>query len=218
MTNIKTGFSTDGRLLAVFLIALALAVLAGFPALRAQAPGAGQENSFNSTTQENGNLAGTVNSDEQVNMEDIEVINDPEEGVRFVYKHRWKDWVERALYLVLANMAILGILASLPKNVEYTLIISYVVAGISFQFSFWILLCGILILQLKSAVGFYALPVAAALFGATYYLLMKVKKADVDLTALKDSYKQQGGTDGADQRLSSVDGSPGDWDKRDFIN
>jgi len=201
----------------IFLLALALPALALPPSLRAQAGAPGQSNSFDYIPADGEKITEAPRATVQINLNDIEVISHPGRGVYFVSKHRWKDWVERALYLVLLNIALIALTASMPKNDERNLIISYFLTGVSYTFAFWIFLCAILLFKLKSASGIYVLPVSAALAAATYYLMMRIRKADISLTDLKEAFKQQSGSDGSDQRLSSVDGSPGNWPEQDFL-
>ncbi|HBA60355.1 MAG TPA: hypothetical protein DCZ92_05990 [Elusimicrobia bacterium] len=202
---------------ALFLLLAPLAVLACSATLRAQTPE--QERAFDYTPAngEETRLQPLKPTVETVMDEEVVVRNDPREGVVITSKNRWKSWLERTLYITLLNIAIAAILASLPKNDEYSLIISYFVSGISLVLSFWIFLCAILLFTLKSASGLYALPVSAVMGAVTYYLLMRIKRADVSLSELKDSFKNSAGGSGSDQRLASIDGAPGDWQEQDFM-
>lgn len=201
----------------LFLFALSLCGLAGLSCPGAQVPATGQENAFDYMPESGDKAAPAAKQQTQANFADVKLIRTPEGGAIYVYKHRWKDWLERALYIILLNIAVLAILSSLPKNDEANIIISYFLSGVSFMLANWVLLCAILLLKDKSSYGVYVLPVSAALAAATYYLLMKIKKADVSLADLKDSFRQQSASDGSDQRLASVDGSPGDWPEQDFL-
>ncbi len=149
--------------------------------------------------------------------EDAEIINSPVYGTYRVSKYRWKNWVTRSLYLTLINIALLAIILSLSKSEEYNLIVSYVLSGSSLAVSFWTFLCAMLIMMLKSSAWLYVLPVSAATGAAGYVVLMKIKRSDVSLTELKESFKKLSAVSKEDQRLASVEGSPGDWPNEDFI-
>ncbi|OGS16961.1 MAG: hypothetical protein A2234_01105 [Elusimicrobia bacterium RIFOXYA2_FULL_58_8] len=204
----------------ICLLALGLPILAGpAAALPASAPVPGQANPFDYTPAEGEQAAAAVTARPtmHVNLNDIEVIHHPKRGTIFVSKHLWKTWVERALYLLLLSIALTAITASVPKRDEHNIIISYFLTGINFTLAFWVFLCGVLLLLMKSASGFYVMPVSALMAAGIYYLLMKIKKADVSLTDLKDAFRHQRGAQGSDQRLAAVDGSPGDWPEQDFL-
>ena len=213
----KTRSSSGKKRLFIVLFALSLCALPGLSFPGAQAPAAGQENTFDYTPENGDKAAPAVKPQTRANFADVKLIRTPDGSAIYIYKHRWKDWLERALYIILLSIAVLAILASLPKNDEANIIISYFLSGVSFMLANWILLCAILLLKDKSPYGLYILPVSAAMWVATYYLLMKIKKADVSLADLKDSFRQQSASDGADQRLASLDGSPGDWPEQDFL-
>ena len=204
------------NVLFIALLALALPVLAGLAPLYAQDKP--QENAFDyipgAGEQTNVQPAKPM---VEVSLEDVNVTNDPVYGIIVTSKHRWRDWVERSLYLTLLAIAILAITASLSTKDEATLIIAYFLSGVSFTLALWISFCSLLLFELKSAAGLYILPVSVVLGAITYFLLMRIKKADVSLSELKDSFKGPTGGEGSDQRLASIDGSPGDWQEEDFI-
>jgi len=212
----KPGVLSAKKSLFIPLLALALPVLAPLPRLCAQVP-PGQDSSFDYTPAKGEKIEETERPTVRINFNDVEVIRNPQTGITFISKHRWRNWVERALYLILVNIALLVILGSLPKNDENNLIVSYFLSGISFMLDFWVFLCAVLLFKFRSISGAYVLPVSAAMCGATYYLLLKIKKADISLSDLKDSFRQQSRAGGSDQRLASVDGSPGDWPEQDFL-
>ena len=60
-------------------------------------------------------------------------------------------------------------------------------------------------------------PVSAATGAVGYIVLMKIKKYDVSLTELKESFKKMSAASHEDSRLVSVEGTPGDWPSEDFI-
>ena len=151
-----------------------------------------------------------------VNLADVEVIKYPQGTTAFIYKHRWKDWLERTVYLCLVAVALLALTASLGLADEQNLLIAYVLEGVNFMMAQWVLVCGITLLKMRSPYGFYALPAGLALGAATYYLLMKIRAADVSLAEVRDAFLQPAEGSGSDQRLASVDGSPGDWPDKDI--
>ncbi len=153
----------------------------------------------------------------ETTYEDAIIVNHPVYGSVVYSKYRWKSWVTRALYLTLVNIALLGVILSLPKNEEYNIILGYVLGGISTTMAFWIFLCAVLILELKSSAWLYVLPVSLVMAAASYLALMKVKKSDISLSELKESFQKMSRASKEDSRLSSVNGSPGDWPNDDFI-
>ena len=153
----------------------------------------------------------------ETSYEDGVVVNHPIYGTVVFSKFRWKAWVTRALYLTLVNIALLGIMFSLPKNEEYNIIVGYVLSGISATMAFWIFLCAVLIFQLGSAAWLYVLPVSLVMAAASYLALMKIKKSDISLSELKESFQKMSRAAKEDGRLSSVNGAPGDWPDDDFI-
>ncbi len=139
-------------------------------------------------------------------------------GIIILSKTRWKNWVARAVYITLINLLLIILILSLPKDSEPNIIISYLISGSSFIMSFWVFLCSVLLFRLKaipSAIIF--LPVAFLFFAGTYFLLLKIKKSDISLTELKESFQKLNKTSNEDTRLVSVPGLPGDWPDEDFV-
>lgn len=153
----------------------------------------------------------------ETTYEDAEIVEHPIYGTVIISKYRWRNWVNRSLYLTLINIALLVITLSLARNEEYKIIVGYVLSGISAAISFWIFLCAVLILQLKAAAWLYVLPASLVTGAAGYLVLMKIKKSDVSLTELKESFKKMSAVSQEDGRLSSIEGTPGDWPGEDFI-
>lgn len=153
----------------------------------------------------------------ETTYDDAEIVNHPVYGTIIISKHRWRNWVARALYLTLTNIALLVIILSMGKSEEHNLIISYVLAGMSLTVSFWTFLCAVLLFQLKAAAWLYVLPAAAVTGGAGWVVLMKIKRSDISLTELKESFKKMSAASKEDPRLASVNGLPGDWPAEDFI-
>jgi hypothetical protein len=138
-------------------------------------------------------------------------------GIIILSKTRWKNWVARAVYITLINILFIILILSLPKDSEPNIIISYLISGSSFIMSFWVFLCSVLLFRLQaipSAIIF--LPVAFLFFAGTYFLLLKIKKSDISLTELKESFQNLNKTSNEDKRLVSVPGLPGDWPDEDF--
>lgn len=153
----------------------------------------------------------------EVTFEDAEIINHPVYGTIVLSKYRWRSWVTRALYLMMINIALLAIVLVMPRNDEVNIIVGYTLCGVSMTISFWIVLCAILIFMLKAAAWTYVLPVALGLGAAGYLILMRIKKSDVSLSELKESFQKMNSASTEDSRLSSVPGTPGDWPGEDFI-
>lgn len=153
----------------------------------------------------------------EVTYEDAEIVNHPIYGTHMVSKFRWKSWVTRSLYLTLVNIGLIAVLLSLSKTEEHTLIVSYVLSGMSATLSFWTFLCAVLIFKLKSGAWTYVLPAAAVTGAAGYLALMKIKRSDISLSELKESFQKMRAANNEDPRLASVMGTPGDWPDEDFI-
>lgn len=153
----------------------------------------------------------------ETTYEDAEMVNHPIHGTILLYKYRWKSWVARALYLVVINVALLVVILSLSKTEEYNIIISYVLCGSGATLSLWVLLCAILLFQLKAAPWIYMAPISAAMALANYGVMLKVKHFDVSLAELKESFQKLRAASHEDPRLLSVDGSPSDWVAEDFV-
>ena len=81
--------------------------------------------------------------------EDAELVDSPMYGTLVLSKNRWKNWVARALYLTVINIALILMVSFLSKSDERNLIIAHVVAGASFAISFWIFLCALLLMKLN---------------------------------------------------------------------
>lgn len=153
----------------------------------------------------------------EVTYEDAEIVNHPVYGTIMLYKYRWKNWVARALYLVVINVALLVVILSLSKTEEYNIIISYVLCGSGATLALWVFLCAILLAQLGASQWIYIAPISGAMALANYGVLLKVKRFDVSLTELKESFQKLRAASQEDPRLVSVDGSPGDWVAEDFV-
>ena len=152
-----------------------------------------------------------------VEYADAELINDPVRGVFMVSKSRWKSWVARSVYLLIMDVALLVILLSLPKNEEQTIIVAYVLSGSSAILSFWVFLCAWLLFRLHAAAWLMILPLSLVMAAVTYIVLMKIKRSDVSLTELRESFQKMSALDNEDQRLVSMEGEPGDWPDNDFL-
>ncbi len=153
----------------------------------------------------------------EVTFEDAEMVNHPVYGTIVLSKYRWRSWVTRSLYLTLINIALLAIILSMPRNQEANIILGYTLCGVSMAISFWTFLCAVLIFMLKAAAWTYVLPVALGLGAAGYLILMRIKKSDVSLSELKESFQKMNAASTEDPRLSSVPGTPGDWPGDDFL-
>lgn len=153
----------------------------------------------------------------ETTYEDAEVINHPIYGTIILSKHRWRNWVTRSLYLTLVNIALLAIILSLSRTEEYSLIIGYILTGISATLSFWVFLCAVLIIMLKATAWIYVMPTSLVTAAAGYIVLMRLKKSDISLSELKESFQKMRSTANEDPRLVSISGAPGDWPDEDFI-
>lgn len=152
-----------------------------------------------------------------VDYGDTELINDSVRGVYMVLKTRWKNWVERAVYLLMMDIILIMILLALPKNEEYNIIISYTLSGASAILSFWVFLCAWLLWRLNASVWLLILPLSLVMAAVTYVILMKIKRSDVSLTELRESFQKISALSTEDRRLASIEGQPGDWPNQDFI-
>ena len=200
------------------LAALALAAAAYGPSSApAQANTPAEEQSFDYTPGAGEQTPKMAQSVTETTYEDAELVNHPVYGTIILSKSRWKNWVLRALYLGLINIALIAIILTLSKTEEYNIIIGYILSGASMTVSFWTFLCAVLLFQLNSASWIYILPLSLITGSAGYLVLIKIKKSDISLTELKESFQKMSAATHEDQRLASVDGSPGDWPDQDFM-
>ncbi|MCM2266855.1 MAG: hypothetical protein NDI60_03670 [Elusimicrobiales bacterium] len=199
------------------LLLLACAAALTPPEARAQAYTPRSQQTFDYNPAEGENTPELQQPLAETTYEDAEVVNHPIYGVIMIYKYRWKNWVARALYLVIINIALLVIILSLSKTEEYNIIISYVLCGAAMTVSFWVFLCAVLLFQLNSGAWSYIGPISLATGAADFLVLMRVKRCDVSLTELKESFKKLSAASHEDPRLASVDGSPGDWSAEDYV-
>lgn len=200
---------------ALFLAALALAWAGGLPAA-AQFDTDKTQQSFDYTP--GGEEAPQLQKEAvSVDYSDAELVNDPVRGSYMVSKNRWKSWVERAVYLLIMDVALMVILLSLPKDEEYNIVIAYLLSGSSAALSFWVLLCAWLLFRLHSNAWLMILPLSLIMAAATYVVLMRIKRSDVSLSELKESFQKMSALGNDDRRLASVEGHPGDWSDKDFI-
>lgn len=204
------------KVLLASLLALGAAALAPGAAL-AQMDRAASEQTFDYNPTAGETTPAIQQSIAETTYEDAELIEHPVYGTLMLSKSRWKNWVARALYLTVINIALLVIILSFSKTEEYNIILSYVLCGASLTVSFWVFLCAVLLAQLNSAAWTYIGPVSLITGAAGYFMVMKVKKYDVSLAELKESFQKLRAAEHEDPRLISVDGSPGDWPGDDFI-
>ncbi|KAF0126242.1 MAG: hypothetical protein FD189_978 [Elusimicrobia bacterium] len=149
--------------------------------------------------------------------EDAVIVEDPMRGTIIVSKYRWKNWVARAVYLLLINIALIILIISLPKNEEQNILISYFLSGAGFTLAIWVLFCALLLVKWGNAAAAMIFPLSLLMFVTSYIVLMRIKKSDISLAEIRESFKKMAGAKSEDQRLSSVYGKPGDWPDEDFI-
>ncbi|MBU2573202.1 MAG: hypothetical protein KKH28_03900 [Elusimicrobia bacterium] len=152
-----------------------------------------------------------------VDYADAEIISDRAGGVIMFVKDRWKNWVARAVYLLMLDVTLLIIMLSLPRNEEYYIIIAYILSGASALLSFWAFLCAALLFKLHSASWIYILPLSMVMVVMTGVVLMKIKRSDTSLSELKESFQKLSNAPTEDARLISIEGVPGDWPDKDFL-
>ncbi len=152
-----------------------------------------------------------------VDYSDAELVNDPVQGVFLVSKNRWKNWISRSVYIMLLYLALMVISFSLPRTQEHNLIVLYMISGLNACLSFWVFLCACLIFTLRSSAWLAILPASLAMAAGAYFSLIKVKNSDVSLEELKKSFQKMSALAQEDDRLSSLEGTPGNWPEEDFI-
>lgn len=152
-----------------------------------------------------------------VSYSDAELVNDPVQGVFIVSKDRWKNWISRAIYILILDLALMVILLSLPRTAEYNIIIGYVLSGASAVLSFWVFLCAWLLFMLHTWAWMAILPLSIAMGIGTHIMLMKIKNSDISLSELKESFQKMSALAKEDLRLTSIEGSPGNWAEQDFL-
>ena len=152
-----------------------------------------------------------------VDYSEADIITDPMQGVYLVSKNRWKNWVARSTYLFFIYAAFMVILLSLPKTEEYNMIMAYILAGSEAALSFWTLLCAWLLFRLDARAWLAIFPLSLAMGAATYMMVMKIKRYDISLSELKESFQRMRAMTSEDKRLVSVENGPGDWPDADFV-
>jgi len=152
-----------------------------------------------------------------VDYEDAELINDSVRGVFMVSKSRWKSWVARAVYLLIMDIALIVVLLSLPRNEEHNIIIAYILSGVSATLSYWVFLCACILISLKSSTWMLIMPLSMVMAVVTHIVLMKVKRSDISLAELRESFQKMSELSNEDTRLASIEGQPSDWPNQDFI-
>ena len=150
--------------------------------------------------------------------EDAEIIDDPFYGVVVVSKQRAKNWALRAVYLLLADLALIFLIFSLPKTDEYNVMASYALSGASFVMAFWEFLCAFFLFRLGSPFWLYIFPVSVIMAVIFYVTLMNIKKHDVPPPGLEETARQMCADAKNGRRLDSVDPTPGTWPDQDFIS
>ncbi|HNT97701.1 MAG TPA: hypothetical protein PKK31_05480 [Elusimicrobiales bacterium] len=153
----------------------------------------------------------------ELSYEDAVMLEDPMHGTIMVSKHRWKGWVARSVYLLLVSIALTVIILSLPKNEEQNLIIAYFLSGSSFTLAIWVLFCALLLLKWRNAAAAMIFPLSLTMFAVSYAVLMRIKKFDISLAEIRESFQKMARSKSDDPRLASVYGKPGDWPDEDFI-
>lgn len=153
----------------------------------------------------------------EIQYVDAVIVEDPMRGTIIVSKHRWKSWVARAIYLLLINIALTIIIISLPKNEEQNILISYFLSGAGFTLAIWVLFCALLLVKWGNAAAGMIFPLSLIMFVMSYIVLMRIKKSDISLTEIRESFQKMASAKSEDQRLASVYGRPGDWPDEDFI-
>ncbi len=201
----------------LFAVLLGLAAAAAWPPYYCRAQSAPEDQSFNYNPGAGVKEPEIQRSLAETSYDDAEIVNHPVYGTIVLSKHRWKSWVARALYLTLINIALIAVIISIPKADEYSIIISYVLSGVSSAVSFWIFLCAVLLFRLNSSSWLYVLPIPVITWFISHVVLMKIKQSDISLTSLKESFQQMKSAASEDPRFVSVDGSPGDWPDQDFM-
>lgn len=148
---------------------------------------------------------------------DADMVSDNKGGVIMYTKDRWKNWVARSVYILLLDIALLSIIISLPKNEEFYIILAYFLNGASILLSFWVFLCAALLYKLHAAAWVYILPLSAVMAALAAFLLVRILNSDVSLAELKESFQKLNATSNEDKRLASLEGGPGDWPEKDFL-
>lgn len=160
---------------------------------------------------------GIESEDMAMDYSDAELVNDPVQGTYLLSKSRSKNWVARAAYIFLANLGLIALIFSLPKNEEINFIVCYALSGTSLVLGLWVTLCALLLYKLGNLFWLATLPVGLIMTAATYLLLMKIKKDDAALLDLKKSFLKMADSTTEDTRLHSVNGEASDWPDLDFI-
>lgn len=156
-----------------------------------------------------------------IEWENAEIIDHPVYGVLVLSKDRWKNWVFRSLIVVMVYISLSSILLALPKSSEFNFIVSYVFCGSLFVMSFWLNLCGWMLMRLGIlSYGWIFEFVSIPMYIGSYFMTLRIKKYDISYAKIKDEIrkiKEDEIKNYQDPRLYAVSGVYGEWEDEDFI-
>lgn len=176
---------------------------------------------FSLHSKNNINLTDNMKEVIDIEWENAEIIDHPVYGVLVLSKDRWKNWVFRSLIVIMVYISIIIVMVSIPKNSDFIISGCYIFAGSLFVLSFWLDMCGWMLLRLRSfKYGWSFILISLPMYIGSYIITMKIKKYDISYAEIKEEIKKAKEIEQAnyeDPRLSAVSGIYGEWEDEDFI-
>ncbi len=156
-----------------------------------------------------------------IEWENAEIIDHPVYGVLVLSKDRWKNWVFRSLIVIMVYISILIVLIAIPKTSDFVLSVCYVFCGSLFVISFWLSLCGWMLLRLGSFnYAWLFMALSLPMYAGAYFITLRIKKYDISYAEIKEEIrkiKEIEEKNYEDPRLSAVSGRYGEWEDEDFV-
>lgn len=156
-----------------------------------------------------------------IEWENAQIIDHPVYGVLILSKDRWKNWIFRSLIVVMVYITLASILLALPKTHEFNFIVSYIFCGALFVISFWLNLCGWMLMRLGvERYGWAFEAVSIPMYLGAYFMTLKVKKDDISYAKIRDEIKrlrEEELKNYQDPRLYAISGEYGEWEDEDFL-
>ena len=150
-----------------------------------------------------------------------EIIDHPVYGVIVLSKDRWKNWVFRALIIIMVYLSMISVVIGMGKSSELGFAVSYILNGSLFAISIWGGLSGWMLMRLNSyGYGWSFVGVSVLMLIGSYISLLRIKNYDISYLKIKEELKkmaQMKEITQEDLRLTAVRGEAGEWEEEDII-
>lgn len=171
--------------------------------------------------QKGANIPKEMQNTIDIEWENAQIIDHPVYGVLILSKDRWKNWVFRSLVVIMIYISIFSILLALPKTSDLNFAASYILCGSLFVVSFWLTLCGWMLIRLDSyKYGWSFIVVSLPMYVGSYLITIMIRNKDISYEKIKDEIrkiKEEEMKNYEDPRLYAISGSYGEWEDEDFI-